>query len=110
NLTHHLKLVYMKEIIAVLTQKGALSKGIQENTTVNLFELENEKVKGVESISLENTETLYVSLFMALKKVSRIYAETINQELTHLLSVIGITIKCKEDLEDDSFIKQFVFE
>ncbi|MCD7932385.1 MAG: hypothetical protein LUE98_15655 [Tannerellaceae bacterium] len=100
----------MKEVIAVLTQKGSLSNGIQENTTVNLFEVENEKVKGVESVKLENTETLYVSLFMALKKVTRVYAETINKELDLLLSMIGISIRCKDDLENDSFIQQFVFE
>ncbi len=100
----------MKELIAVLTQKGALSKGIHENTTVNLFEVENDKVKGVESIPLQNTETIKVSLLMAIKQVSRLYADTISQELKNLLSSIGIIIKCKDDIDDDQFINQFVFE
>ncbi len=61
----------MTRIIAILTQKGSLSKGVHENTTVNLFAVDGEdKVKGVESLKLENAENNYFSLLMALKKVS----------------------------------------
>ncbi|WP_163304695.1 hypothetical protein [Dysgonomonas sp. 521] len=99
----------MAEIIAILTQKGNLSKNIQHNTTVNLFELENEKVKGVESLKLENTENNYFSLLMALKKVSIVYAESFNTDLKNILNKIGIKTKNKEELEGDKFINQFIF-
>ena len=99
----------MAEIIAILTQKRNLSKDIQRNTTVNLFELENEKVKGVESLKLDNTENNYFSLLMALKRVSVVYTESINNDLRHLLSKIGIKIKCRDELNDDKFINQFIF-
>lgn len=101
----------MPKIIAILTQKGSLSKGIQENTTVNLFEVDDEdKVKGVESIKLENAESNYFSLLMALKKVSLIYIESINNDLKKLLEVIGIRTKCKDEITNDSFINQFIFD
>ena len=100
----------MKKIIAILTQKGALSKGVQENTTINLFELEGEKVKGVESIKLESAEHNYFSLLMAIKKVTLIYAETINADLKIILNKIGIKTKCKEDISSDRFINQFIFD
>jgi len=99
----------MAEIIAILTQKGNLSKDIQDNTTVNLFEMENEKVKGVESLKLTNTENNYFSLLMAIKKVSIVYADTISTDLRNILGKIGIKTKCKEDLDNDKFINQFIF-
>ncbi|MBK5723016.1 hypothetical protein JGH11_19285 [Dysgonomonas sp. Marseille-P4677] len=100
----------MKKIIAILTQKNSLSKGIQKDTTVNLFEIENNNVKGVESIELENTSHNYFSLLMALKRVGTIYADTINSDLRKLLKTISINIKCKNDIENDEFINQFIFD
>ncbi|MDR2949299.1 MAG: hypothetical protein LBV71_08825 [Prevotella sp.] len=99
----------MAEIIAILTQKGNLSRDIQGNTTVNIFELENDKVKGVESLKLDNTENNYFSLLMALKRVSIIYTDSINNDLKNLLSKIGIKTKCRDELNDDKFINQFIF-
>lgn len=99
----------MTKIIAILTQKNNLSKDVQNNTTVNLFEMDNEKVKGVETLRLDNTENNYFSLLMAIKKVSIVYADTISTDLRNILAKIGITTKCKEDLENDKFINQFIF-
>jgi len=101
----------MTKIIAILTQKGSLSKGVQENTTVNLFEIDNEdKVKGVETIKLENAENNYFSLLMALKEVSLIYIESMNNDLRRLLEVIGIRTKCRNEIINDRFINQFIFD
>ncbi|MDH6309591.1 hypothetical protein M2451_001957 [Dysgonomonas sp. PFB1-18] len=100
----------MTEIIAILMQKGALSKGIQNNTTVNIFELEDDRVKGVETLKLENTETNYFSLLMALKKVTLIYVDSISNDLKNVLNKIGINIKNKDELTNDRFISQFIFD
>jgi hypothetical protein len=100
----------MEKIIAILTQKGALSKGLQENTTINLFKLENEKVTEVENISLENTSENHFSLLMALKKVSMIYIGTISNDLRNILNKIGIATKSKDEHSDDRFINQFIFD
>ncbi|MBB4037534.1 hypothetical protein GGR21_003451 [Dysgonomonas hofstadii] len=101
----------MTRIIAILTQKGSLSKGVHENTTVNLFAVDGEdKVKGVESLKLENAENNYFSLLMALKKVSLIYIESMNNDLKKLLEVIGIKTKCGSEIVNDRFINQFIFD
>ncbi|NDV79070.1 hypothetical protein [Dysgonomonas sp. 511] len=100
----------MAKVIAVLTQKGSLSKGIQENTTVNLFSMENEKVKGVENIKLKGTGHENFSLLMALKKVNLIYMESISAELKATLQESGISIKCKDEIGEDKFLSQFVFD
>jgi len=100
----------MKKIVAVLTQKGSLSRGLQENTTVNLFQLEDDKVTGVENIPLKETSVKEFSLLMAIKEVSLIYVETINNELIRLLELIGIKTKCKDEISNDQFINKFIFD
>lgn len=102
--------LYMEKIIAVLTQKGALSKGFQENTIIRLFSLNNNKVQKVENIKLEKTDNNSISLWMTTKKVTILYAETISADLKKMLQVMGIKIKCKEEFENDCFIEQFIFE
>lgn len=100
----------MEKVIAVLTQKGSLSKGIQDNTTVNLFKLQDEKVTEFESIHLSNSENNHFSLLMVMKKVSLIYIDTISNDLKRLLEVVGIRTKCKDDTTDDMFINKFIFD
>jgi hypothetical protein len=100
----------MEKIIAILTQKNSLSKGLQDNTTVNLFKLYNEKVMEVVSLKLDNISENYFSLLMAIKKVSLIYAGTISNSLKNMLNKIGIKTKCSEDIVNDRFIDQFIFD
>jgi len=100
----------MKKRIAVLTQKNSLSRGIQENTTVNVFELEDEKVVGVENITLENPTNNYFSLLMAMKEVCIVYMQSMSNDLRRLLETIGIKAKCADETDNDKFIKQFIFD
>jgi len=100
----------MKKTIAILTQKGSLSKGIQPNTTVNLFSLVGDEVKEVENLKLEDTGNNYFSLLMAVKKVSIIYIETINTDLKNMLNTLGIKTKCRDEIYDDKFINHFIFD
>lgn len=101
----------MKRIIAILTQKGSLSKDLQENTVVTVFNLEDEQVTSVENLQLENTSHNHFSLTMLLKKVSTIYAGSISNELKNMLERLGITIKLRNnDLSNDVFIRKFIFD
>lgn len=100
----------MKKRIAILTQKGALSKDLQIDTTINLFSIEDEKVKKVENLQLKETSNRYFILLMKIKKVSIVYTETINTELKNTLAALGITTKCKEEMNNDKFINQFIFD
>lgn len=100
----------MKRRIAVLTQKNSLSRGIQENTTVNVFELEDEKVVGVENIILETPTNNYFSLLMAMKEVCTVYMQTMSNDLRRLLETIGIKTKCADETDNDKFINQFIFD
>lgn len=57
----------MEETIAIVTQKGALSKGLQQNTIVNLFKLTNDNVTGVENGNMDEVSVKSFSLLLALK-------------------------------------------
>ncbi len=100
----------MKKVIAILTQKGALSSDIHYNTKVNIFKLEDEKVIEYESLKLDNNEYVHFSLLMKLKKVNLLYANTINNELKNMLKKSGIITKCKNEFTNDQFMEQFIFE
>lgn len=101
----------MKRIIAILTQKGSLSKDLQENTVVTLFNMEDEQVTSVESLKLENTSHNHFSLTMLLKKVSTIYVGSISNDLKNMLERLGITIKLRSnDVSSDFFIRKFIFD
>lgn len=95
--------------IAIITEKGTPGKDIQQNTLVNVFELEGDKVCSYESIKLENDDSEAFSMLLKLKNISLIYIESINNELKRILNKLGIGVKCKDDWEGDKFIEQFVF-
>lgn len=100
----------MEKTVALITQKGSLSKGLQQNTTINLFKIANDKVSGVENIQLDEVSEQKFSLLLALKNVSVVYIDSISNDLKHILQTIGITTKLSNDLDDDHFIKQFIFD
>jgi len=99
----------MNKIIAILTQKGLLGKGIQRDTLVNIFKLEDEKVYEYDSIKLESNDNLSFSMLLKLRDISLAYIDTISEELDNMLTKLGIMTKRREDWGEDKFITQFVF-
>jgi len=99
----------MNKIIAILTQKGLLGKDIQIDTLVNVFKLEDEKIREYDSIQLDNNDNASFSRLMKIKDISLLYIDTISEELENMLSKLGIIIKRKEEWGEDKFISQFVF-
>ncbi|MDR3057401.1 MAG: hypothetical protein LBU84_04580 [Prevotella sp.] len=94
----------MKKTIAIITDKGVPSKEIKENTLINVFEMEGEKVSGYESIKLESNDNNNFSKLLKLKQISLIYVDAISNELKHLLNNLGIHIKSRDQWEGDQFI------
>lgn len=99
----------MEKVIAILTHKGALSNDLQNNTTINLFKMNGENIVEVENIKLENTCHNEFSMLMTTKEVSMIYAETMSKDLQDVLEKLDIKTKCKEEMDNDDFINQFIF-
>lgn len=95
--------------IAIITEKGVPGKDIRQNTLINVFNLENDKVCSYESIKLDNNDNEAFSMLLKLKNISLIYIDSINNELQRTLNKLGIGIKCKDEWDGDKFIEQFVF-
>lgn len=99
----------MVETIAIITEKGVPGKDIKENSLVNIFRLEDNKVFSYESLQLKSYDNESFFKMLRFKEISLIYIDSVNNELRRLLNKLNIRIKCKEDWSDDEFIKQFVF-
>jgi len=95
--------------IAIITDKGYPSREIKENTLVNVFRIEGDKVSGYESIKLESSDNSKFSKLIKLKEISLIYLDSLNNDLKRLLQKLGVNVKCKEEWEGDDFIGKFVF-
>lgn len=96
--------------IAIITEKGGIpGKDIRQNTLINVFNLENDKICSYESIKLDNNDNESFSMLLKLKNISLIYIESINNELQRTLDKLGISIKFKDEWNGDKFIEQFVF-
>lgn len=95
--------------VAIITEKGIPGKDIKENTLINVFKLDGEKVLGYENITLESNDNVKFSKLLKIKEITLIYIESINNDLKNLLEKLGISIKCKDEWEGDNFITQFVF-
>lgn len=100
----------MEKKIAIITQKGSLSKGLHQNTIINIFKLINDKVIEVENINMDEVSEKNLSLTLALREVSVVYLGSISNELKRILNTIGITTKVKDELDNDKFIQQFIFD
>ena len=95
--------------IAIITDKGSPSKDIKEDTLVNVFRMEGDKVSGYESIKLESNDSGKFSKLLKLKEISLVYIGALNNDLKRVLQKIGIDVKSRDEWENDDFINKFVF-
>jgi len=99
----------MIKTIAIITDNGSPSKEINEDTLVNVFRMEGDKVSGYESIKLKSSDGNSFSKLVKLKEISLIYLDTLNNDLKWLLQKLGVGVKCRDEWEGDEFIHKFVF-
>jgi len=99
----------MEKAIAIITDKGVPGTQIGENTMVNVFTMEEDKVSGYESIPLESSDGSSLSRLLKLKEVSLVYTGALSNELKAILQKLGISVKCRDQWEGDEFIARFAF-
>lgn len=99
----------MKHRIAILTQKGSLSKGLENSTKINIFEFDDNEMVGCENIILNEVNEIQFAFMMVTKNVNIVYVDSISTTFKNLLWIIGIKVKCKDELSNDAFIEHFAF-
>lgn len=103
------KIRIMNKIIAILTKKGLLSNGIQEDADLNIFKLEENKVVGYEKIKINDNESSDFFTLLRSKKINLLYLDTLANDIRNLIEKFGITIRFKEECDDDKFLNAFIF-
>lgn len=99
----------MNKIIAILTKKGLLSNGIQENADLNIFKMEEDRVVGFEKIKIENQEEHRFFSLLRSKNITLLYMDALTHDIKKIIEKIGITIRLKEECEEDKFLNTFIF-
>lgn len=100
----------MEKVIAIITQDGILSDGIQDNSIATIFKLQDGDIVEVENIVLAEVNNNYFSVLMKSKNVNLLYLGIISTELKNTLDSLGIRSKCKDELLSDQFINKFAIE
>lgn len=99
----------MSKSIAILTKKGLLSNGIQEDADLNIFKMEEDKVVGYEKVKINNKEHPDFFTLLKSKKINLLYIDNLANDIKQFFERFGITIKLKDECEDDEFLSAFIF-
>lgn len=99
----------MNKIIAILTKKGLLSNGLEENVDLNIFNLEEDRVVGFETIKVENKDQNYFFSLLKSKNITLLYLDVLANEIKKVIEKIGVTVRFKDECTEDEFLNTFIF-
>jgi hypothetical protein len=75
-----------------------------------VFDVEKDKVVGVENETLESTKDVKALRSWAqTKKVKEIYTPYVDEQLRLFFAKLGISLKAYDELSDDRLFRTFVF-
>jgi hypothetical protein len=92
-----------------------LLKSMKQHKTGNnleravVFDVEKDKVVGVENDTLESKDVNVLTSWAQAKKVKEIYTPYVNEEHRLSLSELGIKMKGYDELSDDRLFQTFIF-
>lgn len=73
-----------------------------------VFNVEGNKVVGVENETLETKDVNYLSFWALTRRVKEIYTPEIDEEAKKLFKKLGISIKNYDELEDNRLFNTFI--
>ena len=91
--------------IAIFIKKNELTVLHEEKAHVVIFNIEEDKVVGVENISLEEQDKKSIENWLKHKSINRIYLSEIDNQTHQKLNSKGIKVKTLESLENDKLFK-----
>lgn len=74
-----------------------------------VFDVEKDKVVGVENAALESKDAKALSSWVQTKKITEIYIPYVDEQLRMFFSKSGIRLKAYEELSDDRLFRTFIF-
>ncbi|MDR1980475.1 MAG: hypothetical protein LBQ39_02495 [Tannerellaceae bacterium] len=94
--------------IALLLRGKKQSKTDGHINHAVVFEIEKDKVVGVESEILESKDAKYLSFWALTKKVKEIYIPDMDEHLRAFFRKMGIRVKKYDELTDDRLFQTFI--
>jgi hypothetical protein len=94
--------------IALLLTSKRHAKPNQFDQAV-VFDLEKDKVVGVENATLESKDVTALTSWAQNKKVKEIYTPYADDHLRSFLGSMGISLKAYDELSDNRLFQTFIF-
>jgi NADH/NAD ratio-sensing transcriptional regulator Rex len=94
--------------IALLLKSKRQAKSYQFDQAI-VFDVEKDKVVGVENATLESKDVSALTSWAQKKKVKEIYTPYADDQLRSFLNKIGISLKGYDELSDNRLFQTFIF-
>lgn len=92
--------------VAVFINKNELTTIHKEKVCVVIFDIEEDKVVGVENINLEEHNKKSIEEWLKNKSINRIYLSEIDNKTLEKLKINGIKVRTLDTIENDKLFKR----
>ena len=91
--------------VAIFINKNELTTIHEEKVCVVIFDIEDDKVVGVENINLEEHNKKSIENWLKQKSINQIYLSEIDNQTHQKLKLNGIKVRTLDTLENDKLFK-----
>lgn len=92
--------------VAIFINKNELTTIHEEKVCVVIFDIEDDKVVGVENIDLKEHDKKSIENWLKQKAINRIYLSQIDDHTHEKLKLNGIKVRTLDKLENDKLFKR----
>ena len=92
--------------VAVFINKNELTAIHKEKVCVVVFDIEEDKVVGVENINLEEHNKNSIEEWLKNKSINRIYLSEIDNKTLEKLKIKGIKVRTLDTIENDRLFQR----
>ena len=92
--------------VAIFINKNELTTIHEEKVCVVIFDIEDDKVVGVENIDLEEHNKKSIENWLKQKAINRIYLSQTDDHTHEKLKLNGIKVRTLDKLENDKLFKR----
>lgn len=96
----------MKIALLLRSKRQPKDEGNVEQAVV--FDVEKDKVVGVENETLDSKDVKSLTSWALTKKVKEIYAPYVDEQLRHFFHLIGINMMGYDELNDNRLFQTFI--
>lgn len=92
--------------VAIFINKNELTAIYKEKVCVVIFDIEEDKVVGVENINLEEHNKKSIEEWLKNNSINRIYLSEIDNKTLEKLKINGIKVRTLDTIENDRLFKR----